>query len=224
NSISCVRILKESTMEETISKINDFLAELEILIGSQLHDYSEVNEKFKEGKELIDELEEVNEKQHGLFRYIYHAKYSDYSKKRGNMENARKHEKLAKKYEKFRTTAQETNIYETNLLFTDARLKDAEEIFDHEKKILQDFVKEELEKIKSILQDEVVEQFRREIEKVFNATLNSFLDFRNLIELEIHLCKLTDGPITGELFDLENVSTDKTNEIEKARKALLNSL
>ncbi|CAG8482578.1 12346_t:CDS:1 [Acaulospora morrowiae] len=211
-------------MERNISKINDFFLELEFLIGGQPND-SEVDKKFREGKELIDELEGINEKQHGLFRYKYHTRYADYIKKRGDVENASRHENLAKKYEKFNEPSRETYNYRTDfLLFTNVALEDNEKTSYPDEKCAREAVEEELEKIQSILRDEVVELFRQNFNKLFNDTPKSFLDFQNVIDLDINLRKLADNPISEELFNLEQVSPSDKEKIEQIRKNLLTSL
>src|SRR5438045_3419357 len=88
------------------SQIENFFVEVEMLIELQLRDkvqnQLEINQKFKEGKKLIDELEEDDEEQFGIFRYKYHTKYASYSKMTGEVDNANKQEDLAKRFEKYK--------------------------------------------------------------------------------------------------------------------------
>ena len=61
------------------SQIENFFVEVENLIELQLRDkvqnQLEVKQKFKDGKRLIDDLEEDDMKQFRLFRYKYHTGY-----------------------------------------------------------------------------------------------------------------------------------------------------
>src|ERR1051325_6994733 len=82
------------TIAKMTSQIENFFVEVEMLIELQLRDkvqnQLEINQKFKEGKKLIDELEEDDEEQFGIFRYKYHAKYATYLKTVGEVDNASK--------------------------------------------------------------------------------------------------------------------------------------
>src|SRR6266536_6427261 len=86
----------------SISKIETFFLEIENLIKLKFQDkilnQSEIEKKFREGKELIDKLEEDDEERHGLFRYKYHTTYSNYLKISGEVDKASKQENLSKKF------------------------------------------------------------------------------------------------------------------------------
>ncbi|PKK67529.1 hypothetical protein RhiirC2_751596, partial [Rhizophagus irregularis] len=68
----------------SITQIEKFFSEIENLIKLKLQDKTlnqpDIEQKFKEGKELIDKLEEDDEERHGLFRYKYHITYANYLK------------------------------------------------------------------------------------------------------------------------------------------------
>src|SRR3954469_12598674 len=86
-----------------VENISNFFSEIEDLIKLQLQDEIQlnINQKFKEVKELIDELEVDNEEQYKFFKYKYHAEYTSYLKAVGDVINASNQEKLAKRYENF---------------------------------------------------------------------------------------------------------------------------
>src|SRR6266536_2530093 len=86
-----------------ISQIENFFLEIDDLIKLKLQDnktinQSDIEKKFKEGKVLIDKLEEDDEERHGLFRYKYHTTYSNYLKISGEVDKASKQENLSKKF------------------------------------------------------------------------------------------------------------------------------
>jgi hypothetical protein len=83
--------------------IENFILEIENLIKLKFQDktlnQNEIEQKFKEGKELIDKIDD--DEQRGLFRYKYHTTYANYLKIVDEMDEASKQEMLAKKFEKF---------------------------------------------------------------------------------------------------------------------------
>src|SRR6266487_1814984 len=84
-------------------QISHCFSVIEGLIKLQLQDeiQLDINQKFKEVKELIDELEVNDEEQYKFFRYKYHTEYTNYLKAVGDVDNASQQEKLAKKYKIF---------------------------------------------------------------------------------------------------------------------------
>ncbi|CAB4445172.1 unnamed protein product [Rhizophagus irregularis] len=81
------------------SQIEIFFSEIEDLIELQLQeniqDKSEVKKKFREGKKLIDELEEDNEELYKFFKY--HTTYASYLKTVGEVDDATSYHRTYRK-------------------------------------------------------------------------------------------------------------------------------
>ncbi|RIA98079.1 hypothetical protein C1645_870962 [Glomus cerebriforme] len=208
-------------MEQIISQVENFFLEIENLINLQLQDKTlnqhEIEQKFKEGKELIDNLEEDDEEQHGIFRYKYHTTYANYLKIDGKLDKVSKQERLAKKFEKL-FKKQRKDIYETNSrLFTDATLGNINQAYipkEENKENIQEAVEEELKKIQSILEDSVIKSIRQTF-KQFNDLPKTFEDYKKIVICETFLRKIVDNPINESIIGLEEDDTsnpDKKSE------------
>ncbi|RIB23920.1 hypothetical protein C2G38_2287274 [Gigaspora rosea] len=183
-----------------VSKIENFFLEIENSIKLQfknkVSNQLEIIQKFKEGKDLIDDLEdEIEEKKYKLFRYKYHSIYASYLNTIGEVKNASKQERLAKKYE---TCSQKTESEVEPIPFMQNAFSpegsstqnstheenttqdfDSEEYttqdFNFKENTIQDFnskenttqedVEAELKKIQKILGDEGIKSFRDAFKK-----------------------------------------------------------
>src|SRR5947209_8247575 len=153
------------------SQIKNFFTEIGSLIKLQLRDgvqnQLEVDQKFKEGRKLIDQLEEDDEEQFGLFRYKYHTEYARYLKAIGDVGgNANKQRNLAKKYEKYMKDSEETDTYKSvSLLYAGAMLDNINKVLKPEdnpkENSMSDSVNVHLNSIQNILEDKVVEDIRQ---------------------------------------------------------------
>ncbi|RGB34887.1 hypothetical protein C1646_759989 [Rhizophagus diaphanus] len=129
------------------SQIENFFSEIENLIELQLkeniQDKSEVKKKFREGKKLIDELEEDDEELYKFFKFKYHTTYASYLKTVGEVDNATKQQNLAKRYKNFR-----------------------------EKSLLED-VEKQLKNIQPILGDNILEYIRQTFKQLIKLPVTS---------------------------------------------------
>ncbi|RIA92663.1 hypothetical protein C1645_820402 [Glomus cerebriforme] len=211
--------------KEIISHIENCFLEIENLIKLQLQDkilnQTEIEEKFKNGKELIDNLEGEDEEQHGIFRYKYHTTYANYLRIGGEADKASKQEKLAKKFETFFKKQRIDSTYKTNSrLFMDATLGDINQASNSEEEneeIFQEAMEEGLKKIQSILEDRVIISIRQAFKK-FNKIPKTFEDYKEIVTNETILHKIADNTIHESLIiDLEQVQTSNTNKQSKGQ-------
>jgi patatin-like phospholipase/acyl hydrolase len=207
-----------------IPQIENFFLEIENLIKLNLQDetlnQSEVEQKFKEGKELIDKLEEDDEERHGLFRYKYHTTYANYLKTNGEVEKANKQEKLAKKFENFSENPEGMDTYRTeSRLFVEATLENINQASNQEeenKENFQETVEEELKNLQGTLEGNVIDTIRDTF-KLFDDVPKSFEDYKNIVKYETILRRIADSPINESLIDLEKSQTSNTsNENQKS--------
>src|SRR3954451_9400462 len=198
------------------SEIENHFLEIENLIKLQLQDnvqnQPEVKQKFKKAKSLIDELEEVNVEQYGLFKYKYHTKYASYLKTVDDVDNASKQENLAKSYEKYVEKSEDMDSYKTNtILFTEATLGDINKDFNPNEDYMQAVIEEQLNMIRGILEDNVIEDIRQAFKK-FDEVPKSFEDYRKIVICDINLLKVVDNLVNEGLIALEELPTSNTNE------------
>ncbi|PKB92484.1 hypothetical protein RhiirA5_405112, partial [Rhizophagus irregularis] len=208
-------------MLEKINQIENFFLEIENLIKLQNKTLNqpEIEQKFKEGKNLIDKLEDDDEERHGLFRYKYHITYADYLEFSGEGDRANKQEKLAKKFENFSEKPERIDTYRTeSRLFVDVALGNIDQAFNQEenKENIHEAVKKKLREIKDILEDNVIEFFRNTF-KQFNDVPKSFEDYKNIVEYEIHIRRIADNLINESLIYLENSQTKDTSKDQKSK-------
>src|SRR5581483_12236943 len=194
------------------SQIENCFAEIENLIELQLRDgvqnQHEINKKFKEGKTFIDQLEEDDEEQFGLFRYKYHTEYARYLKAIDDVDNASKQKNLAKKYEKYMKNSEETNTYKTvSVLFTETTLDKINQVLNPEDNLkensISDSVEEHLNSIQNILEDKVVEDIRQAFSQ-FDKIPETFEDYKNMINFETNLLKVVNNFINEVLISNDN--------------------
>ncbi|GBC01009.1 hypothetical protein RclHR1_04030004 [Rhizophagus clarus] len=221
----------------SITQIELFFSEIENFIKLKLQgnilNQPEIEQKFKEGKELIDKLEEDDEERHGFFRYKYHTTYANYLKIDGEIDKANKQEKLAKKFETFSEKPERLNTYRTeSRLFVETTLGNINQDSNLEKEIeenIQEAVEKELKEIQDILEDNVVEFIRNTFNQ-FNNVPKSFDDYKNIVAYEIILRRIADNPINESLIYLEksqtkNSSKDQKSKINKEnKKQMISSL
>ncbi|PKC61200.1 hypothetical protein RhiirA1_425104 [Rhizophagus irregularis] len=205
----------------SIIQIENFFSEIENSIELELQDKTlnqpEIEKKFKEGKELIDKLEEDDEERHGLFRYKYHITYANYLKVSGEVDKASKQEKLAKKFKNFSEKPEIIDTYRTeSRLFVGATLGNIHQASNQEEEDIHEAVEKELREIKDILDDNVIEFFRNTFQQ-FNNLPKSFEDYKNIVEYEIILRRIADNPINESLIYLENSQINDTSKDQKSK-------
>jgi hypothetical protein len=208
-----------------ISQIEDIFLEIENLIKLQLQDeilnQPVIEQKFKEGKELIDKLEEEDDdEQHGLFKYKYHVTNSNYLTTIGEVDKASIQEKIAMKFKKFSKEPKKIDTYKTeSRLFLKSTLSDINQVSNSEKENEEDIretLEEELENIKNIIEDNVIESIRETFKRL-NVISKSFEDYKNIVTCEIVLHRLADNPINESLIDLETSQTSNTSNDQKSK-------
>ncbi|GBC06721.1 hypothetical protein RclHR1_00700020 [Rhizophagus clarus] len=198
------------------ANIEIFFSEIEVLIKFQLqkniHDTSEVKKKFKEGKKLIDELEEDNVKLYKLFKFKYHTTYASYLKTVGEVDNAINQQNLSKGYENFESM----NAYKTKpILFAKAKLNLNQ--VTEEKFPLED-VEEQLKNIQPILGDNILESIRQTF-KLLIKTPVTFKEYEEIVNYANILNKTTDALICEGLVSLEvSPQNPETNEVKEQLK------
>ncbi|RIB25829.1 hypothetical protein C2G38_2030712 [Gigaspora rosea] len=215
------------------SQIDACFSDLEALIRFQFEDntqnHSEIVQKFGEAIILFSEIEDEN--QHGFYYYKYHTTYSSYFRAIGDMENANKQERLAKRYERYGNTRAEgtqfvlyANDATTDEINQDDKLKEILETLD--KKIL-----ETLDKIRPILENEladinVVNKLISDIQRIFerlNGITKTFEGYQEATNCENYMNKLVDSLINEKLIILNDNSNNKEHE-NSSEKAPLYAL
>ncbi|RIA80001.1 hypothetical protein C1645_810615 [Glomus cerebriforme] len=196
-----------------ISQIENFFLETENLIKSHLQDNvqnkDEIKEKFKEGKKLIDELEEDDEEQYNFFKYKYHTTYASYLKTVGEYDNANKQQNLAKKFSGSPNDDTRTN----SILFRDAKLDITQDFNPTEEISILNDVNEQLEKIQSILNEKFIETIKQIFN--FNGTLKTFKEYQEIVEYEVALHKAIDSLIIECLEASQSSETNELNEVKE---------
>ncbi|RIA93787.1 hypothetical protein C1645_873892 [Glomus cerebriforme] len=197
-----------------IIQIEDFFLETENLIKFQLQDNiennSDIKKKFKEGKKLIDELEEDDVEQYRIFKHKYHTIYAIYLKTVGEVDNAIKQQNLVKEYEKYTKKPEGDNYKTDSILFKDATL-DVTQDFNSEETSMIDDVKEKLGKIQNILGDNIIETIKQVFNQ-FNETPKTFKMYQQIIEYGAILHKTIDSLI---IEGLESSQNSEANEIKE---------
>ncbi|CAB5348483.1 unnamed protein product [Rhizophagus irregularis] len=200
----------------SITQIENIFLEIENLIKLFLQDKTlnqpKIEQKIKEVKELIDKLEEDDDEQYGLFRYKYHVN-ANYLSIIGEVDKARKQEKLAMIFKKFSKDPKKIDTYNTeSRLFIEATLSNINQVSNPEKesKDTQKTIEKELGNIKNILEGNVIESIRETFKKL-NVISKSFEDYKNIVTCEIILHRVADNPINESLIDLETSQTSNTN-------------
>jgi hypothetical protein len=209
--------------------ISHFFSEIENLIKLQLQGETQldINKKFKEVKELIDELEVENEEQYKFFRYKYHAEYTSYLKAVGEVANASHHEKLAKKYEIF---GKRPEIITETVQFTesvrdgmeDKNIQKILEDLNSEEESIRGDMEEQLKNIQTILDNDVIESIRQAFQQ-FNEIPKTFDDYHKIIICENTLRNAVDDIINEWLTQTSNNSEVK-EQSDDYRQQLTSSL
>jgi hypothetical protein len=194
------------------SQIETLFLEIDDLIKLQfqknIQDKSEVKIKFREGKKLIDELEEENVELYKLFKFKYHTTYASYLKTVGEVDEANKQQDLAKSYK----NCGGTDIYKTkSILFTETKLNLNQ--VSEEKSILND-VEEQLKNIQPILGDNVIESIRQTFKQFIKIPV-TFKEYEEIVNYVTFLNKTTDGLIYEGLIKLEVPQNTETNEVKE---------
>ncbi|RIA98080.1 hypothetical protein C1645_186170 [Glomus cerebriforme] len=219
--------------KEIIFQIENCFLEIENLIKLRLQDktlnQTEIEKKFKKGKQLIDSLEEEDDdEQHGIFRYKYHTTYANYLRISGEADKASKQEKLAKKFEIFFKKQRIYSTYKTNSrLFMDSTLGDINQASNSE---FQEAVAEGLKGIQSILEDSVIKSIRQTFEQ-FDKIPKTFENYKEIVTHETILHKIADNTIHESLIDeqdqtsnINKQSEDQISKIKENRQQLIFSL
>ncbi|PKK70516.1 hypothetical protein RhiirC2_829957 [Rhizophagus irregularis] len=199
-----------------ISQIENIFLEIENLIKLLFHDKTlnqpKIEQKFEEGKELINRIDDDDE--YGLIRYKYHATYANYLTFIGEIVRASKQEELAKKFKNFSKKLKKIDTYKTeSRLFIEATLSNINQGFNIEKENKEDTqetVEKELENIQNILENNIIKSIRESFKR-FNVISKSFEDYRNIVTCETIL-----------LIDLNASLTSNTNN--ENRQQLTSSL
>ncbi|CAG8446649.1 24071_t:CDS:1 [Dentiscutata erythropus] len=191
---------------QMISQIETFFLNIENLIELKLKDntqnQSEIEEKFNEGKVLIDKLEGISEEQHGLFRHTYHITYASYLKTVGEIDNANIQERLAKKYEEYTKKSERIDNYKTKtMLFAELPSDTNDQDLSRDEISIQEAVNEQLEKIQSILEDKFIESIRENF-KILTKNPKIFEGYQEVVNCEANVHKLANGIIDEGLIRL----------------------
>ncbi|CAB4399800.1 unnamed protein product [Rhizophagus irregularis] len=193
------------------SQIEKFFSEIENLIELQLQeniqDKSEVKKKFREGKKLIDELEEDNEELYKFFKFKYHTTYASYLKTVGEVDNATKQQNLAKGYKNFESM---DPYKKESILFMEAKLNLNQ--VSEEKSLLED-VEKQLENIQPILGDNILESIRQTFKQLIKLPV-TFREYEEIVNYATNLNKTTDVLIYEGIINLEVPQNTETNEVE----------
>ncbi|GBB94404.1 hypothetical protein RclHR1_02350003 [Rhizophagus clarus] len=193
------------------AQIENFFSEIENLIKFQfqenVQDTSEVKKKFREGKRLIDELEEDNEELYKLFKSKYHITRASYLKAVGEIDDAIKQQKSAKKFEGIDTYKNES------ILFTKGKLNLNQSEESEEKSLLKD-VEEQLKNIQSILGDKILGSIIQTFKQLDKVPI-TFKEYEEIVNYANLLNKTTDALICEVLINLEVPQDTDTNEVSK---------
>ncbi|CAG8745728.1 13314_t:CDS:1, partial [Racocetra fulgida] len=184
-----------------------------------IQNQSDIEQKFKETFTLINELEADNNYQHNSYKYKYHTTYHNYLSVVGDEEGANKHEKIAKKYEKFvnaHTEEMKPVLYAT----------DVESSADNQDSNLENKILKELDQIRPILKDEltesdVVETLISEIKRVFeklSKVPKTFEGYREAIDCEIYMNRIVEGLVHEKLIVLKGNSNSEKKHDNKSSK------
>ncbi|RIA88532.1 hypothetical protein C1645_852479 [Glomus cerebriforme] len=197
-----------------ITQIEFFFSETKNLIESQLQDNiqnkDEIKKKFRDGKKLIDELEEDDVEQYRIFKYKYHTTYAIYLKTVGEVDNATKQQNLANEYEKYTKKPEGDNYKTDSILFKNATLDVAQD-FNPEEKFVLDDVEEQLGRIQNILGDNIIETIKQ-IFKQFNEMPKTFKMYQQITEYGAILHKTIDSLIIEGLESSQNSEANEINE------------
>ncbi|CAG8628722.1 6229_t:CDS:2 [Dentiscutata erythropus] len=117
--------------------------ENQIRLQDEIQNRANIEQKFKEGREIIDEIEEANIEKHGYYRYNYHIKYASYLKTIGEVERSSRQKTLAKRFEQNVKNLEPEDICEAKLKSTTV----INEVFNPGGKYTQE-VEKKLEEIK----------------------------------------------------------------------------
>ncbi|CAG8771907.1 8607_t:CDS:1, partial [Cetraspora pellucida] len=218
---------------EIISQIETFFLNVENLIELKLKNHiqnqSEIEEKFNEGKCLIDKLEGISDEQYGLFRHMYHITYASYLKTIGEIDNANLQERLAKKYEEYTKKSERIDAYETEtVLFADLSSNTNDQDLSLDEISIQKAANEQLEIIQSILEDKFIETIKSHF-KILTKNPKIFEDYQEIINCEANVHKLANGIIDEALIRLDEFRVSKSqnstiNIDEKKSEQLINAL
>ncbi|KAF0395822.1 hypothetical protein F8M41_010206 [Gigaspora margarita] len=219
---------------QMISQIENFFFDIENLIELKLKDniqnQSEIEEKFNEGKFLIDKLEGISEEQHGFFRHTYHLTYASYLKTVGEIDNASIQERLAQKYEGYTKKSERIDAYKTKtVLFPEFPLNANDQDLSPDEISIQDAVNEQLEKIQNTLEDKFIESIRK-IFKTLTKNPKIFEDYQEVVNCEANVHKLANGIIDEGLIRLDETQASEpqnysTINIDKKKsEQLINAL
>ncbi|CAG8811720.1 10674_t:CDS:2 [Gigaspora margarita] len=185
-----------------IEKIDAFFLEIEnrIRLQDEIQNRSDIEQKFKEGKEIIDKIEEDDMEQHGYYRYNYHIKYATYLKTINEVERSSKHKNLAKKFDYYVKNLKNEDVCKSR----SNSITVINEIFNTDEKYTQDVEKEEIEKrlkeIEEILtkKDDIIETFR-EIFNYLHEIPKTFKNYKTIIRCITLLNQTIENIIDMEL-------------------------
>ncbi|RGB34889.1 hypothetical protein C1646_815091 [Rhizophagus diaphanus] len=180
---------------------------IELQLQENIQDKSEVKKKFREGKKLIDELEEDNEELYKFFKFKYHTTYASYLKTVGEVDNATKQQNLAKGYKNFESM---DPYKKESILFPEAKLNLNQ--VSEEKSLLEE-VEKQLKNIQPILGDNILESIRQTFKQLIKLPV-TFREYEEIVNYATHLDKTTDVLIYEGTINLEVPQNAETNEVE----------
>nr|CAG8635447.1 2423_t:CDS:2 [Entrophospora candida] len=202
-------------MSEIITEIKEFFSNIETLIKNHLDDntqnQSDIKQRFKKGKRLIDELEEDDQKQHGFFRFQYHTIYANYLKTIGEIDNAHGQEVFSKKFEAFRNFHEKEDTYKKE---SEPTLENLNQSINFENNIQGD-VEKKLNELRGFLSEKFIEDIKQAF-KVFNIIPRTFENYKYVVACNASLRKLMDNLINEGLMDPESPQ-DSTNKENKKK-------
>ncbi|CAG8782904.1 17946_t:CDS:2, partial [Gigaspora margarita] len=183
-------------MTSQIEKIDAFFLEIENLIRLQdeIQNRTDIKQKFIEGKEIIDEIEEDDIEQHGYYRYNYHIKYASYLKTINEVES--------NKFERYVKNLKNENVCESR----SNSITVFNENFNTDKKYTQDIEKKEVEKrlkeIEEILtkKDDIIETFQEIFDDLYEIP-KTFENYKTIIRSITLLNQTVENIIDMELMN-----------------------
>ncbi|CAG8524702.1 22352_t:CDS:2 [Dentiscutata erythropus] len=159
------------------NSIENIFSEIENLIRQdEIQNQSNIEEKFKKAKSLIDELEEDDEKQYGFYRHKYHVKYASYLRIVGETERANKQENRAKNFEQFVGNSENESETEPTLL-TDSSI-----VFNPKEECMQE-AEEQLEKLENSLKKKDFEAIQEEFKRLYEIP-KTLENYKKVIDYE----------------------------------------
>ncbi|CAG8516320.1 13816_t:CDS:1 [Dentiscutata erythropus] len=201
-------------MTSQMEKIDAFFLEIEKSdkLQNEFQNLTDIEQKFKEGKAIIDEIEEDDTEKHGYYRFNYHIKYASCLKTIGEMELSNKQNSLAKKFEQYAKNLQNEDIHEEKSITIFNKVANPGEKYVDE-------VEKRLKEIKGILKkNDIIETFR-EIFNCLYETPKTFESYKTIIICETSLNQKV-GNITIAELNNKALNADVKEELNNSLTSL----